>query len=631
MARRSKAIFFGTDTATNQPTYVSLKWLQERNIHIIGPPGEGKTYFQFGLFQNLCRIPEAAVVVINPKGSFTRKARDWALGHGLTRRLVWFDPGDEQALIGYNPLWPNSLPIATQAKSVREAIRSAWGQANFDATPQLARMLLLALGVCRAFHLTLKDAVLVLRSGAAGAPIRRKLIASLASQQDLHFFHDALRWFDSLTERRQEELSASATARIESFVSDPAIAVMLTAQRSLDISQIIAEHKILLVNLEIKRPLAVDDVRLLGRMIVNDIVNHAFAKPSQVFLLMDECHQFLSLDLCQALDMGRELGLHVVLSHQNLDQLRQEDESRRVYASVMKSARIKVIFGDCAADDLDILLRDAMIDQYDNMKVKDELTTLELDPQETSRLVFSFSVANGHTSGTTEACSRGTSHSTFESQGNTVGVGSAIASGHSSGMFAGVSTGEMMLANGDVMMGTHETSGTTAGDFASESSMETESWSNASGVQDTVSESQLTGSSEATNRGTTMGVVSVPFYEYRKRRNVSSRTFETEQEFLTKCLQKAKAQPVGHFLLKLPKRPALFLRAPFVRDPWITERQRTANLARVYEQLCYERREPPALPPTTASQLTAPDIQFGAKSPTKPGEEAPPEDDFFLR
>ena len=40
----------------------------------------------------------------------------------------------------------------------------------------------------------------------------------------------------------------------------------------------------------------------------------------------------------------------------------------------MKSARVKIIFGDCAADDLDILLRDAMIDGYDSMKIKDELT-----------------------------------------------------------------------------------------------------------------------------------------------------------------------------------------------------------------------------------------------------------------
>ncbi len=128
----------------------------------------------------------------------------------------------------------------------------------------------------------------------------------------------------------------------------------------------------------------------------------------------------------------------------------------------MKCARVKMIFGDCAADDLDLLLRDAMIDGFDPMKVKNELTSLELDPVETSRLVFSFGVANGRSTGTTQMASKGRSRSTFESQGTTVGTGSAISSGHSSGMFAGVSVAEMILANGDTTLGSHESSGTTS-------------------------------------------------------------------------------------------------------------------------------------------------------------------------
>ncbi len=59
-------------------------------------------------------------------------------------------------------------------------------------------------------------------------------------------------------------------------------------------------------------------------MIVNDVVSHVFARPAHergpVYFILDECHQFLTDDLAQALDMGRELGLHVIASHQNLDQ-----------------------------------------------------------------------------------------------------------------------------------------------------------------------------------------------------------------------------------------------------------------------------------------------------------------------
>ncbi len=276
---RRNAIPIGTDVATKEPLYLHLNWLQEKNVHVIGPPGEGKTRFLLHVFQRLCRLPNASVVLMNPKGALARMARDWVLGNGLTKRLVWFDPGDRDATIGYNPLWPNGLSVAAHAKAVREAIRSAWGQANLDATPQLARLLLLSLGVCRAFQLTLADAVQLLRSGTAGAPLRRKLIPALADHHDHQFFHQALAWFDSLTERRQEELAASTLARLEAFVSDPVVASMLTAQRSIDIGGIISDHKILLANLEIKRPLSQDDVRLLGRMVLNDIVGHVFARP----------------------------------------------------------------------------------------------------------------------------------------------------------------------------------------------------------------------------------------------------------------------------------------------------------------------------------------------------------------
>ena len=90
------------------------------------------------------------------------------------------------------------------------------------------------------------------------------------------------------------------------------------------------------MNLEIKRPLPQDDVRLLGRMLVNDIVGHVFARPASdnapVYFILDQCHQFLTVRFAQILDIaGREMGCHVIAAHQNLDQLHQEDEARRIY------------------------------------------------------------------------------------------------------------------------------------------------------------------------------------------------------------------------------------------------------------------------------------------------------------
>src|SRR5207249_1509752 len=211
--------------------------------------------------QYLTRNPRATIVLINPKGALARKARDWTIGHGQSKRLIWFDPGDAQYVAGYNPLSPNGLPVATHAKAVREAIRSAWGQSSFDQTPQLARLLYLSLAISLALGRTLLDALALLRSGAAGSRVREEILTAFArgeargEHELLRFLDNALSWFDSLAERRQDELAASAVARLESFVSDPSISRILTQPQCLDLAEAIQNHKILLVNLEIGRPL----------------------------------------------------------------------------------------------------------------------------------------------------------------------------------------------------------------------------------------------------------------------------------------------------------------------------------------------------------------------------------------
>src|SRR5229473_607047 len=94
---KRNSIFIGTDTTTNEKLYLALNWLQQKSVHVMGPPGEGKTRLLLWLFQCLCLLRNACVILVNPKGSLARMSRDWVLSNGFTNRLVWFDPGDAQA------------------------------------------------------------------------------------------------------------------------------------------------------------------------------------------------------------------------------------------------------------------------------------------------------------------------------------------------------------------------------------------------------------------------------------------------------------------------------------------------------------------------------------------------------
>jgi len=92
----------------------------------------------------------------------------------------------------------------------------------------------------------------------------------------------------------------------------------------------------------------------------------------------------------------------------------------------------------------------------------------------------------------------------------------------------------------------------------------------------------------------------VPFYENKKTRRVSSRTFETEAEFLTTKLQKIKGLPQAHAFVKVPGKPGRFLRLPRVRTPWIPERTRKAGFVRIFGHPFYFKPGEPVIADTSA-------------------------------
>jgi hypothetical protein len=228
-------------------------------------------------------------------------------------------------------------------------------------------------------------------------------------------------YLDSLSERRQEELLASSMARLEPFVYDPLIRQVLTSRAcSFDFGDVIDNHRIFIANLELYRPWRPDDVILMGRLLINDIISHVFATPKEkrgpVYLLIDEVQNFATRDLCSVLDMGRELGLHCIFAHHHLHQL-MEDQSGYLLHSVLTSARSKAIFGGCSPEDLEIMMKLTMLDQFDPMSVKDEITSLETRYVESTREVHSSSESwsqsdgRSHTDGYTQTSGTTTSQS----------------------------------------------------------------------------------------------------------------------------------------------------------------------------------------------------------------------------
>src|ERR1700730_5257667 len=94
---KRKPILIGWDVTTGNAVYLDRDRLQT-HLHIIGPPGTGKTRLQLQLLKELAGDPNATIILMNPKGALGRMARDWVIASGLTHRLVLFDPSEKEAV-----------------------------------------------------------------------------------------------------------------------------------------------------------------------------------------------------------------------------------------------------------------------------------------------------------------------------------------------------------------------------------------------------------------------------------------------------------------------------------------------------------------------------------------------------
>jgi len=590
---RHRGIPLGVNTETDRRVYL-LPQALFRHLHVLGPPGVGKSCMLVHLAGCLLDLG-AAVAIFHCKGDLARQARDWAVSHGHAQRLVVFDPADPERVVGYNPLRANGLPVATHAKAVREGIRAAWGQSSFDATAQLGRLLLLSLYVARELELTLIEATHLLRP-------RSELRARLLPQVRDPEVHGLLEYFDGLRDTRQEELAASSLARLESFILDPLLRRIFAQDQALDIGQVIRDRKLLIVTLEINNPLRIDDVRLLGRLLINDIVGNAFQRGTSpgppIFLILDEVETWLTDDLAQAVDLGRELRLGIIAAHQYLGQLRRPgDETDRLLGSVLNSVRNRMVFGGISSTELAPLLDDLVADRMDPRLVKDEITGLELEPVEQVRVIQTRtetwnqgqgeSVNHTRAVGNTLARTRMRSTTHARGSGTADGTTSSTTTVDGTGLFIpdhpdAIAAHSFVQTEGSV-------SGATSITTYQESEAETEGSSE--GEAETWQRSQGEQSSNHRGEGGSIATAEVPFQHIVKRLKVIARTFAPLDEQRFEWTRTLREQADRHFFLKTGVRPGVFVRAINVSTPLASRAALERARAAMYALPYYATRE----------------------------------------
>jgi hypothetical protein len=241
----------------------------------------------------------------------------------------------------------------------------------------------------------------------------------------------------------------------------------------------------------------------------------------------------------------------------------------------MECARTKMVFGGISTENLKVIAQQLFLSEFDPMRVKDEIDTLELEPVESRRIVPSFTLTGSHTATLTVA--RG------QSVGSTRGITETDGDSETAGSSSSTSSGRSSQSKDDELLstGSHDESSNTV----SRSRTSVHSIAMQQAITKNLSEIETRGT--ARGSGWSFGVTATPFYEYKKRRRVSSRTFETYDEFIVRAMQRLQAQPTGHFVLKTPTSSPVFVRAPFVRTPFLPPAVIRSAVELMYARPCY--------------------------------------------
>jgi hypothetical protein len=540
----ASGIRIGRTIDTQFPVHITPRQLST-HMHVLGSTGLGKSYFLEGIIKSLI-MQGHGVCVIDPHGDLYHRVLDFCTHldqvqpeRKLSKRVIPFDVGESKQIIGFNPARRNARVMTYQVLALMESIRKVWGQDSFQATPRLARWLFNAAYAVIDANLTMVQTQYLV--DPKPSPYREAIIQHIKSPR----IRAEWEWFSSVRDRERNEFTESSFNRLQPFVIHEVVRQILGRQdRTLDFSEVLSGQKIVLVNLAKQNTIPEDYQHLLGTLLVNEILTAAFARPREkrdpFFLVIDEFSHFVTKDMCEILDGGRKFGLHLILAHQHLNQLKVKDSE--VYYSTLGNARTKAVFGGLIDEDLDVVAKELFVGELKPDEIKDEIWQTKFRPVETTRIVESNSW----------------SESSGESHGSSEGYGQISHSSLTTGQV--YIPGSSLWAAGGIQSTTENTSHGTS---------DASSYSTSSNYQST----QTEGGSET----------EVPWYEFHEFQEMSSRTFRALEEQLYIKEAQLKRQPNQHAALLIPGERVKLIKASTVKDHRVTDSAREE-----FKRACFE-------------------------------------------
>jgi len=341
------ALVLGENTHRGKTTTVTLSPEHRvRHTYVLGASGSGKSTLLLSMIlQDIDR--GEGLGVLDPHGDLI----DEILGRMPEQRhkdVVLFDPSDEERPVGFNILQAHSELeknlLSSDLVAIFRRFATSWGD---QMTAVLGNAVLAFLESDRGG--TLFD----LRRFLVDEAFRKSHLATVRDPEVVYFFQKEL---PLLAGRPQGPI----LTRLNTFLRPKLVRYVVAQKESrLDLARVMNEGKIFLVKLA-QGAIGEENAHLLGALLVSKFHQLVMGRQEQrseqrrnFWLYIDEFHHFVTPSLASLVSGARKYRLGLILAHQELRQLWDQDASVASAMIANPATRICFRLGDFDAKKLE--------------------------------------------------------------------------------------------------------------------------------------------------------------------------------------------------------------------------------------------------------------------------------------
>jgi hypothetical protein len=332
---------------------------RESHIHILGAPGEGKSKFiELLMRQDIDAGYGCCLLDPSDNGDTAYKVLKYCLKKGVDK-VLFIDPHDAQKPLSkvpsINPI-NYDAPANVSTGNLMDTIRVLWGSKGFEETPKITKYLPAILNAIHAAGMTLHEALYFTDQNHPDYKARREEMLDKLHPLDKDRVALESVFGSSKTHFAMEMDSTSR--RLNPFFDRVMQVVVGSNQNPINFQKLVKEGWVILVNLDPTRIWGTEQQRLLGTLIVNEIIVAVDALryngwKGRYYLYIDEVGYYATRKLGDMLAYKRKSGLSLTLAHQYFSQI----EDSKVADSIMANTKIKVLFNTPSRRDRDEVAR----------------------------------------------------------------------------------------------------------------------------------------------------------------------------------------------------------------------------------------------------------------------------------